>query len=460
MSVHSLRYIARVTIEFTTPFIIGGESDFFADSCFIADVNGLPMLPGTSIAGVLRHAFEEKNGREAANRIFGWQQADRGCGSRLAVSCGLIHDRNNKPVEGIVFGPTIINDIVLKQALQSQIRDHVRINHKGTAASAGKFDEKCVSAGHRFTFELMLEGNAQDQYCWVNLIKLLGAASLRLGGKTRRGFGRFKVVHLVQNTFDISTPHGFAAFACYPVSLAESVRGIESDAHMQEQDIKATISLAPEGFWIFGGGTGGTEADLHPLKVAKIIWKPINGKELGTVSARSYCIPGSSIKGAIAHRVAYHYNALKQNFADGKSEQELNEIAKQNQAVQSLFGYCKSEEADTPGQRGRILIDDVVVETAQQKVVQHVSLDRFTGGARQGLLFSEKPVYKGEKLLLELVVSEADQIDKTARTSLKRALEDLTEGRLPLGAGAGRGNGFFTGDIKWSDEGRWVGGQI
>ena len=459
MPIFSLRYIARVTIEFTTPFIIGGERDFYADDAFIADANGLPMLPGTSLAGVLRHEFEQCNDAGAADSLFGWQKGDEGSASRLSVSCGCIHNLDNVPVVGILCEKELQKDPVLQQGLHSRIRDHVRMTHKGTAADTGKFDEKCVSAGHRFTFELLLEGNGGDKLHWDSLLKILASSTLRLGGKTRRGFGTLKVVNLTQNIFDLSTAEGFDGFAKYPVSLAQKVIGGSIPAQ-NDTALKAKLCLTPEGFWIFGGGSGGTDADIHPVQDTKITWQFVNGTEQGSVSGSQFYVPGSSVKGAIAHRTAFHFNALKGVFADGKSEAELAEVAANNQAVQELFGYCKTEEKENPGQRGRILINDIYFDQARQKVINHVSIDRFTGGARKGFLFAEKPIYKGDSLSLELVVTEAGQIGKEARTALKRALADLVEGRLPLGAGAGRGNGFFNGEVTWSDHGTWIRGDV
>ena len=61
---------------------------------------------------------------------------------------------------------------------------------------------------------------------------------------------------------------------------------------------------------------------------------------------------------------------------------------------------------------------------------------------------------------LELVVADRDEISVVARKALKKALDDLLEGRLPLGSGSGRGNGFFKGKVSWSDNGEWIGEQI
>ena len=53
------RYIAHITIEAETPLKVGSsESDFLKDSPIQKDWNNLPMILGTSIAGVLRRDFE------------------------------------------------------------------------------------------------------------------------------------------------------------------------------------------------------------------------------------------------------------------------------------------------------------------------------------------------------------------------------------------------------------------
>src|SRR5271169_2574640 len=154
---HPLRYAARVTIEFTTPFIIGaGDPDLFSDAVFVADANGLPALPGSSIAGVLRHELTASinNGssmsKDIIDDLFGFQEKDAGKGSRLRVSWGCIHDSRNIPVEGIA-DPARLDGEVLNKARYAMQRDHVCITHKGTAKKQGKFDERSVTAGHRFT---------------------------------------------------------------------------------------------------------------------------------------------------------------------------------------------------------------------------------------------------------------------------------------------------------------------
>lgn len=69
------RYLARVVIEAETPIVIGcGEKNGLTDSLVQKDVNGLPYIPASSIAGCLRHAVAPIVGIEQENALFGYQK--------------------------------------------------------------------------------------------------------------------------------------------------------------------------------------------------------------------------------------------------------------------------------------------------------------------------------------------------------------------------------------------------
>ena len=466
MSAHTfpIRYIARFTIEAKTPFLIGsGSMDLFSDAVFVSDANGLPALPGSSLAGVLRHAFSKRYpGRD--DRYFGFPGNNKvkGQGSRLTFSWGCIHDSRGVPVEGLVDQDRL-SDPVLANARHSRIRDHVRISHRGSAVDKGKFDERCVAAGHRFTFEVMLEGSDADKADWQCLLGFIAGGAFRVGGKTRRGYGAFRVLSVKERAFDLLKRDGFEAFSLHPVSLAAAMQGTEQKDSLSagvegRAVVSAALRLRPEGFWMIGGGAG-PDADMHPVKETRIRWE----NDTGAVSGDEVLIPGTAVKGALAHRVAYHYNAAAGVFADELAAVKELEVhsGSENKGVKELFGYSKDKETDDDeGRKGCVIIDDQFVVGQQQKIVNHVAIDRFTGGAIPGALFAEKPIYGGDGFELEISVENAGSISPQARRALAAAINDLAEGRLALGSGAGRGNGFFRaeGGIRWSDGGAWIGG--
>jgi hypothetical protein len=119
-----------------------------------------------------------------------------------------------------------------------------------------------------------------------------------------------------------------------------------------------------------------------------------------------------------------------------------------------LFGYAKDKQAadnadsGDQGQAGHVCINDVHIEVSLKDVqaMLHNSIDRFTGGVRNRMLFSEELIYR-QPLSLDIdLLPGVDRADESARRALARALRDLCEGRLALGAGVTKGHGSFTGE--------------
>ena len=81
-----------------------------------------------------------------------------------------------------------------------------------------------------------------------------------------------------------------------------------------------------------------------------------------------------------------------------------------------------------------------------EKVFDHVSIDRFTGGAIDGALFQEKTVTDNREYKIELLLHKDIKGDELE--AFEYALTDITTGMLPLGGSTTKGHGIFTG--TWS----------
>ena len=72
-----IRYIARFLVEADTPLAVGsGDKDLLTDAPVALDCNGLPMIPGASLCGVLRHNLlhgfcDDMTRQDVINKIFG-----------------------------------------------------------------------------------------------------------------------------------------------------------------------------------------------------------------------------------------------------------------------------------------------------------------------------------------------------------------------------------------------------
>lgn len=470
--------LSRITIQMTSPFLVGtGKSDPLHDTQFASTADGLPVLPGTSLAGVLRHAYageECSKTQERVTSVFGYQDGDEGAASALEISFGLVHDMNDRPVR-FIGQPGIETDPVLRELKAGVIRDHVRINGRGTVDERGKFHAWMVPAGARFTFEMVLHdaGKGDTREILEELVDLLASNSLRLGGRTRRGLGEFDVVKVDHAHFDLSVPASFESFVRLPRDLSQEVpHGILHPLPFEKKEIPNLVTfkieIEPESWWLFGGGDptrpdhkrdsrdGAHYVDRVNAHEVRIEWRNGRGMVLGGEKSQNIA-PGTGLKGALRHRVAFHSRRLNKNWAT--PEVDVNQGPETEEAVEELFG---ADSEHGKGQTGRIWISDGTIEGDQHGFLDHVSLDRFTQGARSGLLFDEAPRYGGKLVFRGILdTRNSDFIDPTCRKALVAALDDLCMGRLAFGASSSRGFGVAErGTIEWSDGGKWLEGDV
>lgn len=297
----------------------------------------------------------------------------------------------------------------------------------------------------------------------------------RIGSGTRRGFGEIEVKEL--RTAELNLKNNLQSYLDKSSNLQESStwtgwKESTLDNNLQNGDwIKYKLTLCPEDFFLFGSGFGDDEADMTPMKAQKVVWE----KGIGTLKDNLVLIPATSVKGALAHRVAYYYNKLKEVFADKLSKEDYEQhVGKNNAAVKALFG-SEGERVDGKMKnqlRGNLIFSDIIEKPLHDKILNHVSIDRFTGGAIDGALFSEKATYgkdteftteillheKAVKRLIEKEKSAKDNAEKEklnfekVQKAFECALEDICKSMLPLGGGVNRGNGCFTGILKRNNE--------
>lgn len=434
------RHAARVVVEAITPLKLGsGEKSILTDSLIATDANGLPYIPGTSIAGVVRHTLDVDD----SDKFFGYQHGEDGHGSEIMFSEARMIGTDGKVVDGL--DPCIdLNDPFYNIYKVLPIRQHVRIGHKGTHEEGGKFDEQVVPKGTRFCFviEAMSDGSKDASARFASVLDSITSKSLRLGGGTRKGFGEMMVVSVETRNYDLGKSDDMEAYLSKSSSL-NYVIGKPLDIESVSPDgwIRYKLNLKPEDFIMFGSGLGDDEVDMTPVKETSVKWD--NG--LPVVTYGNILIPASSLKGALAHRTAFHYNKNVGNFA--YSPELVEEFSAANKAVQSLFGTAGDDI-----KRGNVLFSDIIESASgsEDKILNHVVIDRFTGGAIDGFLFSEKATYAKGKCFETIILVDASVAEDYVN-AFEKAIMDLCRGVLPLGGGVNRGHGFFSGVIYKND---------
>ncbi len=462
--------VARVTVEALSPLSVttGVASDVF-DTALVRDADGLPALPASSIAGVLRSLAQDAYGTDWVEEVFGrtGRTAEEVLRSRIAISWARVHGSDDRPARpDAIASDELLRVLGPGSRLTPVVRERVRINARGVADAegAGKFDRTVVPRGARFTFLIQWwsDGSPAESQRWADILALLRHPDLAIGGAVHSGLGRLKLVPPAGKTFGALL---LARFDLRKEQDITSLAAARSKSDGALVDLRAAwpfrapfapneramprkwpvwkLSLTPADFFRVGGGRGpvsdsvGKGADLRPMREPCVDW---GGPVANRLAKDRLVVPGSGIKGALRHRTRFHLARCLDCFA-GTATPEALEKLEDLDAL--LFGTAKGNEDGKPGV---IIVDDVVVGNAGKAEMVHNSIDRFTGGVRDGFLFSEELV--AGRSQLDVTIRFRSDVKGYAKWALKASLLDLGFGRLTLGGGSGRGHGRFRGKLQ------------
>jgi CRISPR/Cas system CSM-associated protein Csm3 (group 7 of RAMP superfamily) len=466
------RYIARVILEAETPLFVGsGETALLKDALVQRDLHGFPMIQGTSLAGVLRHAlldkFDEKTKQDKKpeeqikwESFFGYQspKGKKGLGSQVKISSAYLVLENGKVAEGLT--PDFDISKYQKHFEELPMRQHVRINEKGVAHDKGLFDNEVFYKGCRFLFEIELKGDEKDKNLWDEFPDQLISPLFRLGQGTRNGYGDLSVKECKAKVFDLKNGD-FDAYLNFDNSLNAQNSCLKPVELEKEKQTHYKLVLNPENFFMFGAGYGDAEVDNIPVTEEVVTYQN------GTIQKpqKQTLIPASSVKGALSHRTAFHYNKEIKRYADNyaneikeNTEKLIDFVETDNDAVYELFGAEEGHKT-RDGMRGKVIINDMLLDEKYKvgdKIFNHVAIDRFTGGAMDGALFSEKVSYfedENQEIELDIYIEDFENDKKEMIIgAFEKALKDVCKGLLPLGGMTTKGHGIFTGKLFKNNE--------
>jgi len=486
------RYIARIIVEAKTPLAIGSDDvKEDQDSPVTKDFNGLPYIPGTAIAGWLRTKLVN------LDNLFGEKpnsNRDQPEGSNIITSDAYLLDNEYQVHQQV----EILEGEFFDKYRNLPIRQHVAITHLGAAKDNALFDREVVYKGSRFKFEIALELKEKDDNAWNKILNAFYTDDFYIGGGQFDGFGELKVVDEIKVAqFDLSTQ--LNDYLNITVDLNKNNENFKSYSPEQEQPKhynETTYTLTGESsFHHFGAGYGDAFVDQINYKEEVIEW---DDKTPNFVE--KYVIPATSIKGVLAHRVAYYYNIENGNFVEDlipeikvqtenqliqeydtshvqpadklkalqKQKTELEKILEEleketfkpenlfndvvgenNPGVVEVFGNAKDSKKQTGqrGQTGKVIIKDIYLDgNLKEHIFYHNKIDRFTGGTVDGALYSEKVLHIPEAKLCIKVKKG------TPTGNLNKALDELIQGRLPVGGLVNKGHGIFNLKAKDNDE--------
>jgi CRISPR/Cas system CSM-associated protein Csm3 (group 7 of RAMP superfamily) len=421
------RWVIQGRLILETPAHFGnGDADPLTDMPLLVDeVEGDPLLPGTSIAGALRNYLRE--------REYGYGKAEAK-GSKTALLFGSSRvDEDGKQ------SPLVIDDARGTSA-GFELRDGVAIDPETrTAADEKKFDMQLLAAGSAFDlrFELIVSKDSQQlRDALFTALTGLEKGEITLGARKRRGFGQVTVKDWQVFKFDLTTKNGLINWLGFEQGLKTPKEQPGADlaaklgATLQTDDKRSSAHLTAH-FAIDGtllirsgfGETGNSPDTVHIRSARPGHEKPIP------------IIPGTSLAGVLRQR------ALK--IARTIAPDNDKKIAQG--FVDSMFGPSEIKPDEKHAKASRVSIKETEIKDSTQLVVTRVKIDRFTGGAYESALFSEQPEIgkpNTKSVTLDLTLRDSQDAELGLLLLL---LKDLWTGDLPIGGESSVGRGRLNG---------------
>lgn len=409
------RLYARGRWQLETVAHFGGDETGVADMCLLQDAKGKPFIPGASIAGAARSLLAQqsqpwtdyKNKKEIQKLkdFFG------GAGENDTMSALIVADA-----------------CCVSEQVVTSVRDGVRVDTRsGSAADKAKFDVEVLERGTEFQLSLECiirdgDDEAKFEELFLGLLHAFQEGDIRLGARTRRGYGRGKV-----KSWDIRDLRMNKAADVMAWLRDDVCKGTEGECALTPRQ----LSDQRRSFQI--------EADFE-LHTSLLIRSSSEYPEAPDMvhlhSVGEPVVPGTSFAGAFRHRSSVIANTI------GWSED----------AVSEMFGPVHEQQnagEQTKLWASRVWIEEQLVKNVETQWQDRVAIDRFTGGSLQSALFNEKPVYpismaeeptSNVRLILSLEEPEKAEIGLLLLT-----LRDFWHGHATLGGETSIGRGTLRG---------------
>ncbi len=379
-----------------------------------------PVVPASGLVGSLR-AAAAAHGVGVADRLFGAGIGRDEDEDGEATGCSSL-------VRALGTTTRLPTDAPVQSRMQTAV-DRTR----GAAADRMLRRREHLPPGTQVHLYLAVENGSPEDV--AHLRQLVAGWRPSLGGGRSTGLGRADVTSARMLVLDLdrqedltrwlaaSGPTSFGAGPGWQTIKVTALTGLSPGVLALEVDLVAASDLAV--------GTG-EYVEVSPGRKAA---------ELSRAGGRPL-LPGSSWKGLLRSRCEFVLRSLEVQVCDSTSVAGTCGTC----PTCLLFGWTgRAGDTGAVAARALLVVHDSLVQapdgsSPEEQVRDHVAIDRFTGGARSGALYSEQVVLPGAHLTLRVELPET--VAGWALPLLWAVLADLHEGYLGVGHGTTRGLGF------------------
>lgn len=392
------KQLYKIEFSLASPLAIGSGENDLTDKDIVRDSRRKPYIPASSIAGVCRAMLNEEDD------IWGKVEGENSIDSLL-----------------IFYDGELQNDVTIS------VRDSVALDEYKTAKPGAKFDMEVVETGARFkTYIEQSFVSEDDDMIAYQISQLFLNKLVKFGGKSSRGYG---------NICDVSV-EGFEVLFQGNATKFDKLKTLSVDTWL-DFDI---YSNSENDNWTKIDRENVTTKNTHAcicldldlvggISIRRYTTDAYDAKSENakpdfvqlTIKDNIPVIPGTSWAGAFEH------NIRKLLGSKYNEEEWIN-----------AFGVVNANKGLK--KKSKIAFSESQITNSVSKIISRNAIDRFTGGASDGALFTEQTYYGGNT---SLFIEFEDQIDEYIAKALAASIVDLHCGLLAVGGETSIGRGQF-----------------
>lgn len=411
---------AQGELVLDAPLLIGdgGEDDSDQkDVHVLRNKQGIPYIPGTSLAGVLR-AFIAEDMPQATALLFGTEHDNSSSSGELQSSLSL-YDVKLSNAEIIVRDGVSISDVT-GVALALHKYDYEAVDRGAHGILQLEFTLRGIHAEHKDIIEPALTKLGQ---------RLLGG--FYVGAHSMKGFGKVHLKNLTVDCYDFTKPQDVLAWLN---PERQPATGHETYTDEQAERTYAAADFVVDAQFALQHSLIVRDYDQDLRNAASPDAETSLSAVMKKDSRGNYIIPGTSLKGVLRHRAGYILRAL------GKDKSLLETLM--GPSVETM-----KQQPNEAKRRSRFRVDEAILrQGVAAKPQSRNRIDRFTGGTINTALFTTEPIWQKEPgkpvLSLHFGVLKAEAWEAGLTLLL---LKDLWLGRTAIGGEKSIGRGTLQG---------------
>lgn len=409
------RMYVRADLVASSPIKLSSGIDDASDADVLVDATGKPFIPGTSLAGVMRHyvhAVKMQEGSDSTAYENKW--------------FGHIVPRQDQGSQSLIC----VHDAFAVGEAQISLRDGVRLTDVKTVDGTGKYDYQVVDEGCTFGLRMEFKYNAATEKDEVDdllsvIVRGIEQAQIMVGGKTSRGFGKLGISNVQTLCLDLGDAEDVRHYIDFdwetsdfkPFEAKGDTTSLYEDPVCVNLELVSTLMIR----------------DYATLERSGYEDKLVDAQTL-TGAKGTPIIPGTSWAGAFRHH-------MKRILERAGYDKGCNDSDSTERFLTRVFGDV------TGGGRGiasRIEFAQSEVRGSTPINATRTAIDRFTGGAADQKLFTTRPTFGGTTtLVIRWRKDLADTDKKLLKSLIDVSVADLCDGTLAVGGMTATGSGMF-----------------